>query len=213
MIITQKDLPKRHKFDEYITPKPYIKAVIESFEGALSWELTSGSCRVLDPGAGTGNWGSVLSDELPRSVDYDYEIHGVELQGMEKPAGYDLWYNDSDFITWQPQYEYDIILGNPPFKYAEQFLDRAFELTSENGIILFLLRNQFSESKKRYTKYFSKSEKKPATISQSVRRIPWYYDQTGSKKTNDSAFAMYLWVKGEPISNTIFEWLDWEIDE
>ena len=33
-----------------------------------------------------------------------------------------------DFLTWEPEEHWDIIVTNPPYKYKQQFLERCYEL-------------------------------------------------------------------------------------
>lgn len=222
MIITQKDLPERHENDEYITPKPFIRAVYERLatdivdgflEGRPIDLLSGDAVEVLDAGAGTGNWGN----EFVKFFDWaipDLNITGVELQDLPIPVGYDVWHNNTDFIEWSKKTKmaYDLSVGNPPYKYAHAFLDGLFRVVRENGLIILLLRNSFMESRARYERYFSVPFKRPWRIIQSVRRISFYYDQTGVKSTNATAYSVFVWKVGKSVMNTKLEWLDWDYD-
>ena len=46
--------------------------------------------------------------------------------------------------------KYDIIIGNPPFSLAKEFVEKSLDLLNENGVLIFLLRTAFLESKKRF---------------------------------------------------------------
>ena len=53
-----------------------------------------------------------------------------------------------DFLTCNDKFDGDI-LTNPPFKLAEQFVEKSFELINEGNYAIFFLKVQFLESKRR----------------------------------------------------------------
>lgn len=50
----------------------------------------------------------------------------------------------NDFLTYEPDFEFDIILDNPPFKNKTKFVKRAFELGKP--FALFLPLNSFGDN-------------------------------------------------------------------
>ena len=52
-----------------------------------------------------------------------------------------------NFLECDDIFEGDI-LTNPPFKLAEQFVEKSFELIDEGNYAIFFLKVQFLESKK-----------------------------------------------------------------
>ena len=46
--------------------------------------------------------------------------------------------------------KYDIIIGNPPYSLAKEFILKSLDSLNDNGILIFLLRTAFLESKSRY---------------------------------------------------------------
>lgn len=213
MIITDKKLPERRKYDEYITPKPFIYSLYKY----IYYEIDNlgVNCKVLDAGAGTGNWGNVFKETFSDRFK-SLEITGVELQDLPKPDGYDRWLPNTNFINYpidtgySDTSYYDVSLGNPPYKYVHRFLDNMFELTGDAGLIILLLRNAFMESKIRYDKYFSNAYTRPYKIIQSVRRISFDYEITGSAKSNDTAYSVFMWRAKTETYETKFEWLNWD---
>lgn len=47
-------------------------------------------------------------------------------------------------------HKYDVIIGNPPYSLAQEFIEKCFTLLKDDGEIIMLLRTAFLESKKRY---------------------------------------------------------------
>lgn len=71
--------------------------------------------------------------------------------------GYKTDWNE-DFLAWsEPASNFDIIISNPPYKLASEFVNKGFECAKEQYL---LLRLQFLESKKRYEQLFSKGHLK-----------------------------------------------------
>lgn len=55
-----------------------------------------------------------------------------------------------DYLKLNSSKKYDIIIGNPPFSLAKEFVEKSLDLLNENGVLIFLLRTAFLESKKRF---------------------------------------------------------------
>lgn len=200
------ELPERKKHDFYPTPVEFCRAVVND---AIPPRFNNYGLklRVLDPGAGDGVWGKAIKERFPLC-----KLYGVEIRDVDRPRGYNYWYRNTDYskggkygLDWLRGF--DIIIGNPPYKYGEEFLDKGLEQLRDNGILLFLLKLPFLESKKRYEKYFS-GMYRPAEVYVSVRRISF----TGDKKSNSDAYAMFVWKKNKSYITTL-RWLDWDYNE
>jgi len=112
-------------------------------------------------------------------VDRGYGVHGIDF--LLKRGGY-----DGDIIT------------NPPYKYAQEFCEKAIELT--NNKVAMFLKLTFLEGQKR-KKFFEKyPPKKVYVFSQRQKcAINGDFENTGSSA---AAYAWFLWEKGftgEPI--------------
>lgn len=206
------DLPNRAALDVYPTPIAYARATLKFLVKNYDVYLSSvWKGKILDPGAGTGVWGQAAREIFP-----DAEIHGTEIRDVPKPEYYDYWYH-GDYERFASTFHdtdghYDLIIGNPPYYVLEDFMDNSFDQLKRYGLLWFLLPSSFSESKKRYLKYFSKTDyHKPELILNSVRRISF----TGNRKSNATAYAQYLWIKHTSTMNfstVATGWLDWDYD-
>lgn len=210
VVLTNKPLRPRPELDFYETP-------IELCGAAIASCLLSGvrvpigrygvnGHRVLDPGAGTGNWGKALRKD-PR---FDgAELVGVELE-TTYPAvvGYDEWLF-GDFLAL-PSYmghHFTHIIGNPPYKLAEEFVRKSLEMLVNDGELIFLLRLDFLASRKRATGLFK--EFRPHSVWVCSDRPSF----TGNGKTNAMEYAIFKWVKGKYFTTTninFWPWKDWE---
>jgi hypothetical protein len=207
IIYTDKPLPRRFDNDLYPTPIDFCRSAL----GTLN--VNHDFVNILDPGAGLGAWGKAVR-ELINTDDRFAKAHlvGVELDEETYPDGeyYDEWFVDN-FLTWDTKMKFDLIIGNPPYGQAEEFVRKSFELLNEGGIVLFLLRLSFLESQKRGEGLWK--EHPPWSVHVVSRRISF----TGNRKSDETAYALYRWEEqvldwhkfqlGRVLPQ--LKWLDW----
>jgi len=78
----------------------------------------------LDPGAGKGNFAKALYDRLIFNFPSDYilknmiymiEINPKNIKILREKFGEEANIISGDFLSWNPKFEFDIIIGNPPY--------------------------------------------------------------------------------------------------
>lgn len=113
--------------------------------------------------------------------------------------------NVEDFLfNNKPYYDGDIVT-NPPYKYAQQFVEHALRLVDTDRYVCMFLKVLFLESKSR-KELFSKYP--PKTIYVSSSRINCA--KNGDFKTYNSsaiAYARFVWQKGYT-GETIVKWIN-----
>ena len=93
-----------------------------------------------------------------------------------------------DFIEHDFKEEkFDIIIGNLPYSSAREFVEKSLNLLSENGILIFLLRTAFLESKSRYDFWQNNSLNNLYTLS----KRPSF---TGHG-TDATSYSWFMWDK------------------
>jgi len=195
MIITsEKPLQPRILHDYYPTPKEFAQAALNTIRGRKVY-------TILDPGAGSGVWGEAARHIWPGAY-----IEGVELQEEFEPSPYyNTWYA-KDFLTYEEtldfRMKYDLIMGNPPFKFDEEFLDKSLNMLALDGMVIFLFRLAFLESQKRFDRYYIINP--PVQVVISANRLSF----RGDGKSDDTAYALYYWQKANT-NGTKLAWLSW----
>ena len=106
-----------------------------------------------------------------------------------------------DFLNETEKFNGDIIT-NPPYKYAQQFIEKALDLVTEGNKVCMFLKVQFMEGKAR-RKLFD--EFPPKTIWVSTSRIQC--GKNGVFKGSMVAYAWYVWEKGYK-GNTTLKWFN-----
>ena len=131
---------KRRPHDFYPTPFPSIEAFLDVFP-------LRGGIEVLEPGAGSGNIIKTLQKYG------DFSIDAVEIRPEETEHLQQLGVNViiGDYLSMNIGKKYDLIIGNPPFNQAIEFVERSLELLKPDGMLVFLLRTAFMESDRRFS--------------------------------------------------------------
>ena len=101
-----------------------------------------------------------------------------------------------DFLKFNGTYDGDIIT-NPPYKYAREFVEKAYECISDGHKVAMFLKLQFLEGKTRKD-FFKKYPPKTIYISSSRIMCAKNGDFDGLKESGGSAVAYcwFVWEKG-----------------
>ena len=171
----------RKPYDFYSTPIDCIKTLLDNID------LSKYGNSVLEPSAGNGNICKVFKEYYP-----DKDLTAVELREEEYNNLCQL--NIDDVIIdsfYNIRDKHDIIIGNPPYSEAQEFIEHSFELLNENGILIFLLRTNFLESKKRYEFW----KKYPLSKLYTLSKRPSF---TG-KGTDATSYSWFIWDKSSNV--------------
>lgn len=115
----------------------------------------------------------------------------------------------TDFLTWKPDKGYDLIITNPPYSLAKEFVEKGMECLEIGGMMAMFLKIQFLEGAKR-KELFDKYP--PKYIYVFRNRMPtWNNGQpkdpkTGKKWATTMCHAWFVWEKGSK-SEPVVRWL------
>ena len=227
VIYSNKEKPTqpRQKLDFYPTNKEFCRAVLQRVKDEY---LCINPRYVLDPGCGNGNWGKEFRD----IYGYKSSLLGVDIdvckyEDMDNHLSNYNEVRELDFLNWNlnPKFAgFDLIMGNPPYYIAEKFVEKSHSLLSDTGILVFLLKLSFVESKRRYTKYYSGEKLKPDYVWVSTRRLD-FFKELGLEGSGDyKAMGVFIWSKHHknwetdgmnlPVrAITELDWIDWDFDD
>ncbi len=177
MIFTNKDLPPRREYDFYPTPLSFARTALDLLP--LAFYPRS----IIDPGAGTGIWGEAAKAKWPKSI-----INGYEIRQEDQPGEYNYW-KTGDYLDIEITGGVSLVMGNPPYKFAEEFIRKSLDLLEDGGYLVFMLRLAILESKKRMQLWKDYPRKKVVVCA----NRPSF---SGDGKTNATAFAFLYWEKG-----------------
>ena len=136
-----------HIADYYVTPPLDIQEFLNAFlENHPDINLSNMS--ILDPCA----WGNPPTDTLPEyPMSYPlilawYQPYRLITNDIrpDSPAQY-----HEDFLTYDIQSRFDMIITNPPFNLSLPIIQKALEILPDWGYCIMLLRLNFFGSKSR----------------------------------------------------------------
>lgn len=114
-------------FDSNFYPTP--DNIISKLVSGISFGKQT---RILEPSAGKGNiCNYILQNFGSHKPEYFKQIihcieKNFELQGILKSNGFKVV--DTDFLTYDCEVSYSLILMNPPFDHADKHLLKAIEI-------------------------------------------------------------------------------------
>lgn len=217
-LVRQKSTRPRADRDLYETPENLAYQSVERFLDDEGFGITERhlTCNwnILDPGCGKSAvwlsrasyaciWAAQDENIYPWTVGVDIEDNLIN-KWMDKFVCSDYLLFDGDSS------KFDLIVGNPPFNKAQEFIIHSFDLLADNGYIYFFLRLAFLEGRKRQQTLFEKYP--PKRVYVLTRRPSFFSTKNGKDTTDTLAYAMFLWQKGFT-GKTELDWLYWTNDD
>ena len=176
---------ERQKHDYYATEPKAMEVLleVEKFNKNV-WECAVGEGHLAEVLKKHGY--NVKCTDL---IDRGYGIGGV------------------DFLKETKMFDGDIIT-NPPYKYAQEFIEKAIELIPIGNKIAMFLKVQFLEGKKR-KKLFKKYPPKVIYVSSSRLLCAKNGEFEKMRQGGGSAvaYAWFIWEKGYK-GDTIIKWIN-----
>ncbi len=149
------------------------------------------STDVWECACGEGHLSKVL-------CDYGYNVKSTDLIQREYGQG------NIDFLQCAETFDGDIIT-NPPYKYAQEFVEHALSLIPDGRRVVMLLKLTFLEGKARQQLFLQNPPKTIYVFSGRVKCAKnGDFNSIGSSAV---AYAWFIWekgFKGEPI----IKWLN-----
>jgi len=136
--------------------------------------------RVYEPACGSQK---AIADILEKS----WENAEVSATDIIAP-----WH--ADFLNLDPHPVYDLIITNPPFSLAMEFIEKSFQWRkSDKSIVAMLLRLNFLGSKKRA----SWLRQHTPSVYVSPKRPSFALNKDGKRGTDSIEYAWFVW-DGDP---------------
>jgi hypothetical protein len=166
---------KRKANDLYETPLDPIFSLISAVGSEIK------DCKaILEPSAGSGNIVRAFAE---------LNWTAVELEAQHKPKLTETGKEvvcPQDFLTWEPTLRWDLVLGNPPFSLAKQFIEKSLTLSPK---VILLLRLAITESQ--------------------ARKSFWQEQETNGTLPELLILAKRPSFTGGPTDSTAYCWVYW----
>ena len=150
---------------------------------------------IWEPACGEGHMSKVLEQAGHTVVSSDLVYRGYGEPGSV------------DFLAFDHKVNLDIVT-NPPYKYAQEFVEHALELVTDGCKVCMFLKLTFLEGKKR-KKLFEKYPPKVVYVSSSRLQCAKNGDFVKYKKGTGTAIAYgwFVWEKGYT-GDTVVKWFN-----
>ena len=163
---------------------------------AAEWLLKLEAIKqnIWEPACGSGELSKVFEMSGHKVISSDLIDRGFGKAGI-------------DFLNCNKVFDGDIIT-NPPYKFAQEFVEKGLEVVTEGSKVIMFLKLQFMEGKAR-KKLFEKYPPKTIWVSSSRITCAKNADFKKMKDAGGSAvaYAWYVWEKGFT-GDTIVKWFN-----
>ena len=149
---------------------------------------------VWEPACGKGHISETLKE-------HGYKVISTDLIDR----GYGCAGDDYDFLSDSNTKTDCHIITNPPYKYAQEFVEKAMDIMEDGKCLCMLLKLTFLEGKKRYDMFQKYPPEQLLVFSTRVNCAHGGDFEKESEIGGAVAYAWYIWRKG----NTHLPKLEW----
>ena len=176
--VMQRRVEAHDSLDDFPTPPWATRALCEWLQARQATLLRHLSCR--EPAANRGCMVRPLAEYFASVEASDVHDYGV---------GYPV----ADYLFGLPPAPVSWTITNPPFRLAEQFIDRAIA-TSRQGVAM-IVRAAFLEGQGRYDRLFSRCP--PNHVLQFTERVVMHKGRLAPEGSTATAYAWLVWAGGD----------------
>ena len=175
---------KNREENDYYATEPKAIDLLCQVEKFHEW--------ILEPACGEGH----LSKRL---IENGYQVYSSDLIDR----GYGMQFNFLETKSWHGD-----IITNPPYKFAQEFIEKSLSIIPTGNKVAMFLKLQFMEGKAR-KKLFKSNPPKTIYVSSSRLLCAKNADFDGMIKGGGSAvaYAWYVWEKGFK-GTTSLKWIN-----
>lgn len=188
--VMQRRSEPHDSLDDFPTPPWATRALCEWLRDAvMPYHLGALTCR--EPAANRGHMVKPLAEYFG----------GVEASDIHD---YGAGFPQSDYLFGPAPAIVDWTITNPPFRLAEQFIERA-RGTSRLGYAM-IVRSAFLEGQGRYERLFSQNP--PSHVLQFTERVVMHRGRLAPEGSTATAYAWLVWTNfeiGAPV--TTLKWI------
>jgi hypothetical protein len=192
---------EREPNDYYVTPISAIGDFIKAFQEDYP-EFQPAT--ILDPCCGGNSFiAEIINPETKEVIQEQVNEHPMSyplaLEKYSGWSGYKLGTVDvredsfaerkESFLTMDIPIKFDLVMSNPPFRFAQEFVNKSLSVVREGGFVVMLLRLNFFGAKKRFQWWKSNM---PIACYVHNDRMSF----TDNKKTDSIEYMHCVWQKG-----------------
>lgn len=176
----------REENDFYATPPIATKALLNIIN-------IDKSKTILEPCCGKGHISKILENNGFKVISNDLIYRGYGNGGIDFLLDETI-NNDLNIIT------------NPPYKYAQQFVEKSLDYVKEGNYVIMFLKLTFLEGGKRYEMFKKYPPKYIYIFSDRVNSSLGGDFEKDNETGGAVCYAWYIWEKGFN-GNPIIDWI------
>lgn len=185
---------QRDPDDYYATTVPLARLICARIKTDFG---VSEPRSILEPGCGAGTFLRAIRQTWPEAPIHGIELH-PDLAGFAESQGFEVKLGN---VLTEKLGTYDLILGNPPFRYSDDFVPVLLQSLSPKGVLAFVLRLNYLAGQKRYDSIWRRAP--PAR----VYALPARPGFTPDGKTDATDYMVAAWQKDSDQA-CVLSWLD-----
>ncbi len=171
----------RHASDYYVTPVDEVMNFLNHYKDEMTESLLNLS--IIDTCAGGLNDKDLMSYPVAlKLLGHTGQLLTIDIREDSHAE------IKADYLQYEVPFRPDVIISNPPFNQAMEFIQKALKDVTPFGYVIFLLRLNFLESKQRKVFF---EQHKPEYIFVHHKRMSF----TGGG-TDSVAYAHFVWRSG-----------------
>lgn len=184
--VRQQRTEARDSLDDFPTPPWATRALCDWLADWTSYDSFD-VCR--EPAANRGHMVKPLSEYFTKVIGSDVHDYGAGFSVR------DYLLDHMSAVNWT--------ITNPPFRMAEDFINRALG-TSSDGVAM-IVRSAFLESVGRWRNLFTVNP--PSDILQFSERVVMHKGKLSEKGSTATAYCWLVWRKNAEDRDTRFHWI------
>lgn len=196
--VMQQRAEPNDSLDFFPTPPWATRALCTYLQGVLGQDALRQQ-TVWEPACGRGDMARPLGEFFGKV--YASDVHDYSTEFSDQASIQDFlidWDIPPQFQTSPPEW----VITNPPFRLAQEFVDRSFERASK--ACAMLVRTSFLEGVGRYRALYSK--RPPFTVLQFAERVPMFRGRLDPKGSTATSYCWLVWVR-DYSGPTEFRWI------
>lgn len=158
---------------------------------------------IIDSSVGTGTLMEPFRYKCWSLIGYDIADRGYKFVSVQD------WLTVKEIPN--PRNKPKVIVQNPPFKLALEFVQHSLELLNNGELLFSLHRIQFLEGLERFENLYKNKYKRPKYVFIFTKRVSCITPDIENKGKNAVCFAWFMWQKGYRGSTQIKWIVDGEI--
>jgi len=184
--VMQRRVEAHDSLDDFPTPPWATRALCEWLSGRQMRRLGNLTCR--EPAANRGHMVKPLRE-------YFASVEGSDI------FDYGAGFPQADYLFGPAPASVDWTITNPPFRLAEQFIER-MRATSREGCAV-IVRAAFLEGQGRYERLFAANP--PSHVLQFTERVVMHKGRLAPEGSTATAYAWLVWMENS--QSTRLSWV------